>query len=109
VSAPPRFLSAKSPVDFTPAEVSAANEHALALEKAARAARTRARAGMNDKVSARRKLHEATVNFDAKLSHLYEERLKIDKCVATEELKMLMLDRRLSLLDALDEEEERMK
>jgi hypothetical protein len=105
----PAFLKDKAPVDFTPAEASSAAEHALAVERAARGARMRVRGGRNDRVTARRKLEEATADFDARLAGLYKERLRVDKCVATEELKMLLLDRRFSMLDSLDEEEERLK
>ena len=54
------------------------------------------------------KIQEAVEEFDAKLLNLYKMRVAIEKCILAEELKTLLYDRRMSVLDQLDREEEKL-
>ena len=62
-----------------------------------------------DRVELKRKIKEAVEQFDAKLLDLYKTRLAIEKCILAEELKILLYDRRMSIQDHLDREEERLQ
>ena len=54
------------------------------------------------------KIQEAVEEFDAKLLNLYKMRVAIEKCILAEELKTLLYDRRMSVQDQLDREEEKL-
>ena len=54
------------------------------------------------------KIQEAVEEFDAKLLNLYKMRVAIEKCILAEELKILLYDRRMSVQDQLDREEEKL-
>ena len=61
-----------------------------------------------DRVELKRKIQEAVEEFDAKLLNLYKMRVAIEKCILAEELKILLYDRRMSVQDQLDREEEKL-
>jgi len=50
----------------------------------------------------------AVKKFDDKLMELYKMRLRIEKCILAEELKILLHDRQMSVQDQMDREEERL-
>ena len=61
-----------------------------------------------DRVELKRKIQEAVEEFDTKLLNLYKMRVAIEKCILAEELKILLYDRRMSVQDQLDREEEKL-
>ena len=61
-----------------------------------------------DRVELKRQIQEAVEQFDDKLLELYKMRLAIEKCILAEELKILLYDRRMSVQDHIDREEERL-
>lgn len=95
-------------MEFTPAEISAADEFRSAEEEAALGGRTKCRGGRNNRVGLGRRVEDAVRDFDARLGELYARRLEVEKCVLTEELKMRLLDKRLSDMDDLDLEEKKL-
>ena len=61
-----------------------------------------------DRVELKRRIQEAVEEFDTRLLTLYKMRLAIEKCILAEELKILCYDRRMSVQDQLDREEQRL-
>ena len=61
-----------------------------------------------DRVELKWKIQEDVEEFDAKLLNLYKMRVAIEKCILAEELKILLYDRRMSVQDQLDREEEKL-
>ena len=96
-------------MDFTPAEISAADELRAASARVERAALLKGRGGRNDRVSLERKIEEAVEDFDGRLTDLYAKRLEVEKAVLTEELKMRLLDRKMEDMEDLEMEERRLK
>ena len=61
-----------------------------------------------DQVELKWKIQQAVEEFNAKLLNLYKMRVAIEKCILAEELKTLLYDRRMSVQDQLDREEEKL-
>ena len=61
-----------------------------------------------DQVELKWKIQQAVEEFNAKLLNLYKMRVAIEKCILAEELKILLYDRRMSVQDQLDREEEKL-
>ncbi len=95
-------------VDYAPAEISAVEQYESMLSEQAERKAIRRRQLEVDRVDLKRKIREAVESFDAKLLDLYKKRLAIEKCILAEELKILMYDRKLSIQDRMDKEEEQL-
>ena len=101
------FQHAKVSVDFSPAEQSTAAEFRSRASERRRDLGRDDRDAANDKISLERKVAAAVAEFDARLVRLYAERIAVEKCVLAEELKVLIHDRHLAMLDGLEREEEK--
>ncbi len=99
----------KRSVEYSPAEVSSADDFRSQSERLSRGASLKRRGGRNDRVRLERQVDEAVERFDRRLAALYAKRLAVEKCVLTEELKMRLLDRKLSDMEDLEAEEKRLK
>ena len=102
------FCQFQSMVDYAPAEISAVEQYEALLDEQAERKAIRRRQLEVDRVELKRKIQEAVDEFDAKLLGLYKTRLAIEKCILAEELKILLCDRRMSIQDQIDREEERL-
>ena len=107
--AKPEFMATKSMVDYAPAEISAVEQYEACLAEQAERKAIRRRQLEVDRVELKRKIQEAVELFDDKLLELYKTRLAIEKCILSEELKILIYDRKMSYQDHLDLEEERLQ
>ncbi len=96
-------------MDYSPAEVSAADDFAEQSSRWQRGESSRGRTGVNDTVSLERKVDVAVEGFDKRLTALYARKIEVEKCVLTEELKIRLLDEKLSELEDLELEEKRIK
>ena len=99
----------KRAVDFSPAEVSAADDYLARSERRARDCHLSRRGVRNSRVELERRVDEAVEQFDLRLAELYAKRLRVEKCVLTEELKMRLLDRKISDMEDLEVDEKRLK
>ena len=61
-----------------------------------------------DQISLERRIDEAIARFDQRLAKLYSKRIFVEKCILAEELKLLIHDRHLSMIDELEREEEKL-
>ena len=89
--------------------MSAADDYLSRSERRLRGAHLTRRGGCNSRVELERRVDDAVAQFDRSLAQLYARRLRTEKCVLTEELKMRLLDRKLSDMEDLEAEEKRLK
>ena len=99
----------KDPVEYTPAEISAVEDYASQIEHKQKLVLNEDRTDSNEKIDFERKIDETVASFDKSLKELYEMKLEIEKCILAEELKILLHEEKLSLMEDLDNEEEQMK
>ena len=98
----------KDSVDLTPAEISARDDLRIRARRKTEAADAEDRADSNDRIDLERRVEAALTEFDARLADLYRLKIRVEKCVLTEEMKILLLDRNLADMEALGAKQEEM-
>ena len=95
-------------MDFSPAEISTAEEYYAQMEHQDSELNLVDRNWSNEKIELERKIEEVIHVFDTKLQQLYKLKLSVEKNVLAEELKILLHDKKLALLERLEEKEEKL-
>ena len=99
----------KKPVEFSPAEISAAEEYLTQIECQRGELNLVDRNWSNEKIELERKVEKVIAEFDAKLMELYNLKLSVEKNILTEELKILLHDKNIALLEQLEKNELKMR
>ena len=95
-------------MDLSPAEMSARDDFRSRARRKAEAAGAEDRSDRNGRIDLERRVTAAVDRFDDSLADLYRLKIKVEKCVLTEELKILLLERNLATMEALEAKQEKM-
>ena len=94
---PPLFMKIKKPEQFTDEEVAAAESYEAEVQKAGEKSLLRKRELEAEKRQLQTKIEEHVLEIDGKVKELFWLRINVEKCVLSEELKMLTLNRDLGI------------
>ena len=103
---PPLFMKIKKPETFTDEEVAAAESYEAEVQRMTEKGHFRKRELEAEKNTLEVQIEEIMVSIDKKVMDLFWLRISIEKCVLSEELKMLSLNRDLGIRDKLGKEQE---
>ena len=103
---PPLFMKIKKPETFTDEEVAAAESYESEVQRMAEKGHFRKRELEAEKNQLQVHIDEIISQLDKKVTELFWLRISIEKCVLSEELKMLSLNRDLGIRDRLAREQE---
>lgn len=95
-------------MDFSPAEISTAEEYHAQIETQLGEFNLVDRNWSNEKIELERKIEDVIREFDDKLKKLYNLKLSIEKNILSEELKILLHDKNLALFENLEKNEEKL-
>ena len=103
---PPLFMKIKKPETFTDEEVAAAESYEAEVLRMIEKGHFRKRELEAEKNQLEVQIGEIVTEIDKKVLELFWLRISVEKCVLSEELKMLSLNRDLGIRDRLTREEE---
>ena len=103
---PPLFMKIKKPETFTDEEVAAAESYEAEVQRMTEKGHFRKRELEAEKNLLQVQIEEIVAQVDRKVLDLFWLRISIEKCVLSEELKMLSLNRDLGIRDRLAREQE---
>ena len=103
---PPLFMKIKKPETFTDEEVAAAESYEAEVLRMIEKGHFRKRELEAEKNQLEVQIGEIVSEIDKKVLDLFWLRISVEKCVLSEELKMLSLNRDLGIRDRLTREEE---
>ena len=103
---PPLFMKIKKPETFTDEEVAAAESYEAEVQRMTEKGHFRKRELEAEKNLLQVQIEDIVAQVDRKVMDLFWLRISIEKCVLSEELKMLSLNRDLGIRDRLAREQE---
>lgn len=103
---PPLFMKIKKPESFTDEEVAAAESYEAEVQRMIEKGNFRKRELEAEKNLLQVQIEDIVKEIDKKVKDIFWLRISIDKCVLSEELKMMTLNRDLGIRDRLTREEE---
>ena len=103
---PPLFMKIKKPENFTDEEVAAAESYYAEVQRMAEKGHFRKRELEAEMNLLQVQIDEIVEAIDKKVKDLFWLRISVEKCVLSEELKMLTLNRDLGVRDRLTRQEE---
>jgi hypothetical protein len=103
---PPLFMKIKKPESFTDEEVAAAEAYEAEVQRMVEKGHFRKRELEAEKNLLQVQIDKIVAQIDEKVRELFWLRISVEKCVLSEELKMLTLNRDLGVRDRLTRQEE---
>ena len=103
---PPLFMKIKKPETFTDEEVAAAESYEAEVQRMIEKGHFRKRELEAERNQLQVQITEIVRGVDRKVREIFWLRISVEKCVLSEELKMLTLNRDLGTRDRLTREEE---